>query len=365
MQKVLTYFLLAVIVLGACSKDENPPPVGQPNNGLETGWTVPVDQLVLSQLPPDRIPSIDDPHFESLNNHNLSPQEIAYVYRHGNTVKVYPQNILWHHEIVNDQNGDHHFAVTFCPLTGSAVAWNREIDGVVTEFGVSGHLFNENLIPYDRNSQSFWSQMHLQSIKGISAGEELKSEFLLSTTGATIKTSFPNALVLVDTSGHHCDSVCRSLKSGLLLEGQKNGSTFETLSGDYFGIVKVGQIKEPEALLFDYGVFGDSINVFQTHFRSSRIVVAGSRNLQFIVAFVDNSGNPENQFAPLHNELPVIMEDNYGNRYDISGLVVSGPAAGNRLPSPRAYTAHAFAWGLFFGNNIEFFEYAVPRVKHG
>lgn len=355
MGKIPIYMLLSGILLFGCSKEKNPPPGGEPVNELETGWTVPINQLVLSQLPPDRIPSIDAPHFEPLNNNNLEPDETVFVYRYGNTVKIYPQNIMWHHEIVNDHIGEHYFAVTFCPLTGSAITWNREIDGEVTEFGVSGHLFNENLIPYDRNGQSFWSQMLLQGIKGRHAGDRLESGFLLSTTGATIQQAFPDALVLVDTSGHQCDSVCRSLKIGHGLVDQGE-NTIGLPGGDYFGIINVGFVKDPEALLFSYDVFADSIKVFQTSFRSSKIVVAGSKALQFIVAFKDNTGDPDIQFFPVQNALPVILSDNKGNHYDITGLIISGPSAGTRLPSPNAYTAHSFAWELFFGGNIELFE---------
>ena len=78
--------------------------------------------------------------------------------------------------------------------------------------------------------------------------------------------------------------------------------------------------------------------------------------MQFIVAFKDKTGDPNNQFSPVQNALPVIMKDNNGNHYDITGLIVSGPSTGDRLLSPDSYTAHSFAWELFFGNNIELFE---------
>jgi len=345
MKKVLTYFLLAGVLFTACKKEAPPPRTTAPVNSLVSGWTVPINQLVLSQHPPDRIPSIDNPNFEPLDDHNLGPDETVYLYRHGNTVKVYPQNILWHHEIVNDQIDDQYFAVSFCPLTGSGVAWNRKIGGTVSEFGVSGHLFNENLIPFDRNTKSFWSQMLLQGIKGSFADDGLESEFLLTTTGSTIISSFPDALVLVDTSRHECDSVCRELKSGNELTGD-----------DYFGLVDIGRIKDPEALLFNYDDFDDQIMIYQTHFNSSKIIVAGSKALQFIVAFTDNTGDALIQFYPVQNELPVIMEDNRSNRYDLTGLAVSGMNKGTRLPSPDAYFAHRFAWDSFFGNNVQVYE---------
>ena len=81
----------------------------------------------------------------------------------------------------------------------------------------------------------------------------------------------------------------------------------------------------------------------------------GSKSLQFIVAFKDNSGDPNIQYSPVQNALPVVFEDSHGNRYDITGLIVSGPSVGKRLPAPISYSAHSFAWTLFF-NDIELFQ---------
>jgi hypothetical protein len=292
-----------------------------------------------------------------LDNDNIENNETVYVYRWENTIKVYSQRILWGHEIVNDQIGNHHFAITYCPITGSAVAWNREINGEVTEFGVSGHLYNENLIPYDRNSSSYWSQMLLQSIKGDHGGDELESNMLLSTTGATVKKAFPNALVLVDTTGHICnDSICINPNHNYDT-GNPDNHNKDIATSDYFGIINVGVVNGGNgALLFKYDNFSDSIDVYNTYFRNSKVIIAGSKSLEFIIAFKDDTGNPNIQFYPVQEALPVIMKDNNGNRYDLTGLVISGPSAGNRLPSPKAYSAHGFAWESFFGGNTIMFE---------
>ncbi|MCF6171221.1 MAG: DUF3179 domain-containing protein [Bacteroidales bacterium] len=340
-QKTLALFFVAWILLTACSKEENTKNTNQPANSLESGWLVPVDELILSQLPPDRIKSIDAPYFEPLSNNNLKAGERVYVYRYGKTVKIYPERIMGGHEIVNDNIDDNYFAITFCPRTGSTIAWNREISGKVSEFGVSGHLFNENLIPYDRNNNSFWAQMRLQGIKGRHAGEQLESGILILTLGSTIKKAFPGALVLVDTSG--------GLKQGN--EEGDPGSGDEQLSGgDFFGIAEREAI-----LLFNYDLFDDDIGLYHTNFRNSKVIVVGSEALQFIVAFRDNTGDPGIQFSPVQNALPVVMEDNNGNRYDMTGLIVSGPSEGKRLAAPKAaFTAHSFAWELLF-NSIEVF----------
>lgn len=359
MNKVLIYILLTGTLYFGCTKENVFNPGNVVTSELEKGWLVPLDQLVLSELPADRIESIDSPYFEEIDNTIIGTNEIMYAYRFGDTVKLYPESIIGGHEIVNDKIGNHYFAITYCPLTGSALAWDREIAGNITEFGVSGHLYNENLIPYDRSGISYWSQMKLQSIKGNSAGDELNSYLLLKLTGDVATRSFSNALVLVDTSGHSCnDSICGGLKGQLDFGNPSDNDDFVLPSrGDYFGIVNVGIVNGGVgALLFNYDNFIDSISMHHTNFHNSEVIILGSNSLQFIVAFTNNTKYPSSDFNVVQNSLPVVLSDKAGNKYDITGKVVSGPSIGNRLPSPISYTAHSFAWELLFGNQIEIFE---------
>lgn len=357
MVKKLTCLFFVIVLVVGCSKDESQINIQSQISKLESGWLVPLDQLLISQLPADRIKSIDSPHFVPLIQGNINPNEKVYAYRYGNTVKIYPERILGGHEIVNDYIDDHYYAITYCPLTGSAVAWNRKINGEISEFGVSGHLFNENLIPYDRNGNTYWSQMLISGIKGMNGGDELESGQLISTNGESIKAAFPSALILVDTSGNICtDSICIPLKQGSN-EGEPGDSEIDLPSGDYFGLVNIGVANGGEhALLFTYSNFNSSTTIIKTSFGNSKIIVIGSNDMQFIIAFIYNSSIPEIDFIPSQNNLPVLFSDNKGNQYDMSGFIISGPDTGDRLISPVAYSAHSFAWESFFGNNIEVYK---------
>jgi len=359
MYKIIISYLLVVIFFWGCSKTNPYSQEGNSANQLEYGWSVPVDELVLSQLPFDRIESIDNPHFEILNNVNIVRNETVYIYQFGDTVKIYPETILAGHEIVNDRIGNHFYAITYCPLTGSAIAWNRELNGTISEFGVSGHLYNENLIAYDRNDTSYWSQMLHRGIKGMNDGEVLENKQLLGTLGATAEKLFPDALVLVDSLGHICsDSICGRHKVNRDFgKPTGNDSTVLTLSGDYFGVVNTDIINGGKnALLTNYNIFADSISLYQTNFGNLDIIILGSNALQFIVAFENNTNIPSTKFYAIHNSLPIIFGDTNGNKYNIMGVIVSGPDIGKRLQSPKSYSAHPFAWELFFNSSIKILE---------
>ena len=83
----------------------------------------------------------------------------------GNYIAV-PQNVLWWHEIVNFSAFSTPLAVTYCPLTGSGMVFDRTAVGGV-EFGVSGLLFQNNLLLFDRSEeQSLWPYM----MRGVRCG---------------------------------------------------------------------------------------------------------------------------------------------------------------------------------------------------
>ena len=72
-----------------------------------------------------------------------------------------------------------------------------EIEGQPTTFGVSGKLWRDSLVMYDRTSLSLWSQVQGRAVAGPREGERLgELPSVVSTWGAW-KTLHPNSLVLV------------------------------------------------------------------------------------------------------------------------------------------------------------------------
>jgi len=157
----------------------------------------------------DCIPSIEDPVFESAEaadrwlNHD---DRIFAVYYQG-IARAYPQRILNWHEIVNDWFEDVPVAVTFCPLCGSAVAFERRVDGIVTEFGVSGLLHNSDLVMYDRYEGSLWQQITGEAIVGKAArrDERLQQVPIITVNWQQWKEEHPDTAVLSRDTGFSRD----------------------------------------------------------------------------------------------------------------------------------------------------------------
>ncbi|MEX0895617.1 MAG: DUF3179 domain-containing (seleno)protein [Patescibacteria group bacterium] len=178
------------------------------NVRLSTDFTgAKVDQSDLLQgcfAGKDCIPSIENPVFESAQEANwLLDSDIVFAVNYQGERRAYPQRILNWHEIVNDELAGDPVSITFCPLCGSAVAFHRIVDGIITEFGVSGKLHNSDLVMYDRYEGNLWQQITGEAIVGPAArrDERLRQLPIITTTWGEWSAEYPDTLVLSRETG--------------------------------------------------------------------------------------------------------------------------------------------------------------------
>ena len=152
----------------------------------------------------DCIPSIDDPVFESVSEADgwLNDDDVVFALDYKEESRAYPQKILNHHEIVNDVVAGDRLAITFCPLCGSALAFDSRVDGQTLEFGVSGKLLDNDLIMYDRQTESLWQQITGEAIVGEMFGKRLKQIPLPGMRWSQFKQDFPDGQVLSRDTGY-------------------------------------------------------------------------------------------------------------------------------------------------------------------
>ena len=171
-------------------------------------WSIATEN-VFTVLGQDGIPAIDAPQFETYlerdfieaGSYFIEDEDLVVAVTVGNTTKIYAHSILNWHEIVNDEIGDFNFSVSFCPITGTATMWNRTLDEVTTTFGVSGLLYNGNVIPYDRATGSRWSQMRQDCVNGQLIGREMEIYQVLETKWSTAKLLYKEPLVMTTETG--------------------------------------------------------------------------------------------------------------------------------------------------------------------
>ena len=110
--------------------------------------TIEWDEILSGGPPKDGIPAIDNPTFESVDAADLwlDEAEPVILYQQADAARAYPLAILIWHEIVNDEVKGQPVSITFCPLCNASIAFDRNFDGQVLDFGTTGRLRNSDLI---------------------------------------------------------------------------------------------------------------------------------------------------------------------------------------------------------------------------
>jgi len=141
-----------------------------------TKYLVHPDKIVPGGPPKDGIPSIDEPRFVTVKEADqwIQDNELVLALTYKGVKRVYPLQIMVWHEIVNDFLAGDPVLITYCPLCGSGIAYERLIKGEAVEFGTTGKLYNSNLVMYDRKTNTYWSQIDGLAIMGELTGEKLK-----------------------------------------------------------------------------------------------------------------------------------------------------------------------------------------------
>lgn len=151
----------------------------------------------------DCIPAIDDPEFvASPDAAFMQPDDLVVAVTMGGETRGYPLRVLVWHEIVNDTIQGRPLAITYCPLCGTSMVFDRTINGIELSFGVSGMLYQSDVLMYDRQTRSLWSQLAVQSVSGPQAGTPLKWLPSEHMTWAKWLERYPDSKVLSTNTGH-------------------------------------------------------------------------------------------------------------------------------------------------------------------
>lgn len=167
---------------------------------------IPKNEILHGGPPKDGIRSIDRPVFESvLDAEDIKLNDMVLGIFYQGIAKAYPLLILDRHEIVNDSLSITPVVISYCPLCRSGMAFHRKINGRVYSFGVSGLLYNSDVLMYDRETESLWSQIMMTSVAGLLSGMNLELIPMELVSWAEWKDRYPNTLVLSSKTGFGWD----------------------------------------------------------------------------------------------------------------------------------------------------------------
>jgi hypothetical protein len=303
--------------------------------------------IVSGGPPKDGIPPIDRPRLISASQARfLSSDDVVFGLVHRGEVRAYPQLVLVWHEIANDVIGGERLSVTYCPLTGSVVAFTGRMRGRPLTFGTTGKLVNSNLLMYDRVTDSEWPQVLGTAISGAAKRQRLTEIPLVWSTWGRWRAVHPDTAVLSTETGHLRDY------------GRDPYGSYDPLRGYYAG----GRPFFP--VLAESDRFGSKEVVVGVKAGDARLAVRKrrierARNLPLsaggtplLAIWDDNLATPRVFLRRARGRTLHFHEgehrDAAGSTWDPTGRATDGPLAGAQLPPATFFDVMWFAWYAFY-----------------
>jgi hypothetical protein len=334
----------------ACATDKNPTPAntqanaspasGTTDKHFPDGWLVTTDYVFDGGVGKDGIRSIDKPTYKTPAEIDfLQDDELVAMVKFNDEIKVFPIQILNYHEIVNTVFGDDRITISHCPLTGTSVAWAGESNGLNTEYGVSGLLYNNNLIMYDRERDGYWSQMKSLAIFGENVCGPSHTIQIIETTWKTFKSMDLEALVLDEKTGFarnysrypYGDYITND--DYILFPTETRDFSLDPKDRVHLIVESIEDHQTATVIRSDRSLFHES----------GGMLIIGDVSLNIFVSFYDEvADGTDLSFVASERDLPIILEDNEGNVWNIFGEAVEGPRTGEKLKPTYSMMSYWF-----------------------
>lgn len=353
-RRVLPTYLLKCLVLCcliASGCDSNEPEQVIEFSPREATCNIPIENIREGGVGKDVIPALSDtPFIEASEISYLSDFDRVIGFMVGDQAYAIPHNILWFHEIINFEVDGLALAMTYCPLTGSSMAFNRNvIEG--GEFGISGLLWNNNLIMFDRtSSESLWPQMNRRADCGPRLGADLTMHPVIEMTWAGWKALNPDSQALSNQTGFNIGYTSVNYPYGNYENPDNDGLLFD---------MEIDRRRPPKARLLgipDNRLGGTAFLFSELDNGEPYTVVHSLEDIGPVVIFWDNTFRSAMAYSPrMGNERinfevqdEQIKDLETGSTWQVDGLAIDGPLAGTRLaPIDRAFVSFWFAWAAF------------------
>jgi hypothetical protein len=321
-------------------------------------------QVISGGPPPDGIRPIDDPCFDDVATADrwLEPQSPVMVVEIGDDRRAYPLAIMTQHEIVNEVVGGRPLVVTYCPLCNSGLAFERTVDGAVLDFGTSGRLFQANLIMYDRQTKTLWTQFTGRAVVGADhVGTELERIPTSLLAWEDFRTAAPDGVVLSPESepdrdyGRNPYTGYEDSGDQFLFEGDRDDRLPPNTR-----VVGLGTDRDPvaialdhlrEELVVDLEVDGRPVTVWWSPGQASaldRATVDGGRDVGSTVAFSPVlDADTTLTFIPRDQSTGTFRDEQTGSTWNLLGEAIDGELTGTRLDAVSRDDTFWFVWFAF------------------
>ncbi len=224
----------------------------------------------------------------------------------------------------------------------------REIDNREFSFGVSGKLIRNVLVMYDRQTDSLWSQLLGESVRGEMQGTEL--EYLPSwhTTWEQWKEQYPDTLALQKGFRGSRDPYASYYSSS------SAGVIGETVSDDRLQTKEfvIGVELEENTIAYPFSVLGKKPVLNDTVDGVHLLVIFDSQTGSGLV-FDRQVGNQLLTFSPSTEDLTLMVDAETGSSWDVfNGEALEGPLVGTELERVKSTAVFWFGWKDFHPDTL-------------
>ena len=346
---ILTFLTLIVLSCSSSSDDsgqsQNNNDNDNNNNNHDNTWLVPVGEIKDGGPGKDGIPSIDNPQFISRQEvSTIDGGDLVIGLVKNNEAYAYPHEVMDWHEIVNHRFSDGIVTISYCPLTGTAFGWEGNADGVSTTFGVSGLLYNANLILYDRYTESHWSQLRQDCINGTLISKEPNKLTVVETTWQIWREMYPDTKVLSRETGFERPygtypyGPYKTDHSYFIFEAHPQNTTLPSKKRIY-AIMDNGKAK-----VYKFEDFTGGKAIID-NFNAKPYLVVGNEHA--INAFLIGGDLSLLSFE-YNSDGETFFEDSEGNKWNIFGKALEGPRIEQTLTNATGVTSFWFAIAAFY-----------------
>ncbi len=219
----------------------------------------------------------------------------------------------------------------------------------VLTFGVSGMLFRDGLVMYDRETGTLWTQVDGRAIKGRLRGHVLEIVPSLHATWKEWKALYPRSLVLRKRGEFRTPYERYNRDPGRL------GILGRRLRDQRLpGKERIVGVRSADGATAFVEKDLRAVKLVETQVGSLPVVlVAAARDFP-VVAFDRRIGERLLSFLVAGDDPAVIVDRETGTRWSLAhGVALEGPLKGSTLTRAPAYPAFWFGWqGYFPGTEV-------------
>lgn len=345
--------LLALLAITACGGDGTDSFSDTIN---DPACTIDVRLLEDGGVGRDGIPALTNPTFVGAGDANadyLLPTDRVIGFRFEGRTLAIPHNILWWHEIMNLDFPGANVAVTYCPLTGTAMAFDRAPLGGA-ELGVSGLLFKNNLVMFERSGvETLFPQIMGEGVCGLRKQTLLPRLAVSEMSWEAWKTLFPQTQVVSGATGFNRDYT------------RYPYGEYENIDEPPFLPLRYDESRQPKERIV--GIEGPGGSFLAVPFLElDALGEVGVVNVEVdgipLVVVWDRAGQSGTVFSRIPTDVvdgsqdPLtftiqdgkVVDVETGSVWSLTGRADSGPFQGSLLPiHPASMIGFWFAWSAF------------------